>query len=54
MIWPSIQKIKELKYSGKMRKSDEKFWEGDRKIYDLWLSMVIDRLEKENGKKTDI
>jgi len=54
MKWPTTQKIKDWRNSGKMKRSDEIFWNGDRKVYDLWLSMVIDRLEKEDAKKTDI
>ena len=51
MKWPTTQKIKDWKNSGKMRRTDDIFWAGDRKVYDLWLSMVIDRLEKEDAKK---
>jgi hypothetical protein len=52
MKWPEISKIKDWKKSGRLRLKDEKFWEGDNKQNDFWLSIVIDRLEKENAKKT--
>ena len=52
MIWPKIETILQWKKSGRLRLKDEKFWEGDNKQNDFWLSIVIDRLEKENVKKT--
>jgi hypothetical protein len=52
MKWPEISKIKDWKKLGRLRLKDEKFWEGDNKQNDFWLSIVIDRLEKENVKKT--
>jgi hypothetical protein len=52
MKWPEISKIKDWKKSSRLRLKDEKFWEGDNKQNGFWLSIVIDRLEKENVKKT--
>ena len=51
MKWPKTETIKKWRESGRMRRSDEIFWEGDRKIYDCWLYAVIQRLEKEDAKK---
>ena len=52
MKWPKLQTIIDWRASGRMRLKDEKFWEGDDKQNYFWLSIVISRLEKENGKKT--
>jgi len=48
---PSLQSIQELRNSGKMRKRDEIFWEGDKKSYDFWLGCVEDRIIKWQEKK---
>lgn len=50
MKWPKIETIKKWRESGRMRRSDEIFWDGDRKLYDFWLHCVEDRIK--NGKKT--
>ena len=47
---PSLQSIQELRNSGKMRKRDEMFWEGDKKSYDFWLDCVVDRIVKWQEK----
>jgi hypothetical protein len=47
---PSLQSIQELRNSGKMRKRDEIFWEGDKKSYDFWLGCVVDRIVKWQEK----
>jgi hypothetical protein len=50
MKWPKIETIREWKQSGKMRPKDIKFWENDKNQNECWLSIVLDRLEKENEK----
>tara|TARA_B110000503_G_scaffold82248_1_gene125551 strand:+ start:1299 stop:1460 length:162 start_codon:yes stop_codon:yes gene_type:complete len=50
MKWPNIETIREWRESGKMRLKDIKFWENDKTQNVHWLSIVLDRLEKENEK----
>ena len=51
MKWPKLETIVKWKESGRMRRTDDLFWAGDKKQYDFWLSCVVTRLEKENAKK---
>jgi len=48
---PTIETIKKLKESGRMRKRDEIFWEGDHKMYYFWLHTVEQRIEKWQKNK---
>jgi hypothetical protein len=48
---PTLEKIQEWRKSGKMRRTDEIFWEGDRKLYDFWLYCVEDRVKKWQKNK---
>jgi len=48
MKWPKAQTIIDWRKSGRMRKYDEIFWEGDKRTYDCWLSMVIERIKKND------
>lgn len=48
---PTLEQIQEWRKSGKMRRTDEIFWDGDRKTYDFWLSMVEDRVKKWQKNK---
>ena len=48
---PTLEKIQEWRKSGRMRRTDEVFWEGDKKIYDAWLYAVEKRVEQWQKNK---
>jgi len=51
MLIPTLSKIKEWRQSGRMRRRDEIFWAGDVKMYDAWLYIVEQRVEKWQKNK---
>ncbi len=48
---PKLEVLEEWRKSGRMRRTDEIFWESDRKLYDFWLYCVVERVKKWQENK---